>query len=551
MSPLAPLRSSPISGGYARRLPGTSGRASGLLTALFVLLVLGCITGGIVFAIHTGRQEAGLAVLGGLAALATLLWRAENGVLLVIMTMPLMDMFVMPLMGVNIKASDWVAFMAIGMFILRLPFDRTLRSGNEPVRWVVLLYIMTGVVSTLLTYTKLANTPEVEGASGLNALYLRTWTQAIWGFYSLMLYVMVFQTLRTRAHLRNAIGVLLITSAAIGLYAVSGQRYWTGGGFRVLATFSEPSYFAEWLILVLPVAICLTLANEIRGGRLVQISLLFLLVVNLLLTFSTGGYISAFAALGLTLLLARRSGMMRGMAVPRFALMGAGIGILSVLVIVLSVPTAQKSLDTLLTKITNPAESTHSAMIRERARYAAKVIFADNLLVGVGPGNFPFYRPNYVADDPNATDEEKQGRWDPNNLYLEVLSERGLLGGLTFALIWLVFFSQMVHGLKISRNLYARATITGMIGSFTGLLIGYYAHANFFRIYVWVIMGIAMAAVRLAAEQEPSSEMASSGVDEEPLSAFGRSRMRLQQARRRSAERDSLPLDRGGDAKRD
>ncbi len=516
-----------------------------------MLLVIGGITAGIVFAIHTEHLNAGLAALGSLAAFALLLWRAENGVLLVIMTMPLMDMFVLPLMGVSIKASDWVAFLAIGMFLLRLPFDRTLRLGNDPVRWVVLLYIVAGIVSTLATYTKLANTPEVEGASGLNSLYLRTWTQAIWGVYSLMLYVMVFHTLRTGARLRNAIGVLLLTSAAVGVYALSGHRYWTGGGFRVLATFSEPSYFAEWLILVLPVAICLTLANEIRGGRLVQIPLLFLLVVNLLLTFSTGGYISAFAALGLTLWLAQRSGMMRGMAIPRFAVMGAGIGILSVLVIVLAVPTAQKSLDTLLTKITNPAESTHSAMIRERARYAAKVIFADNFLVGVGPGNFPFYRPNYVYDDPNATEEEKQGRWDPNNLYLEVLSERGLLGGLTFALIWVVFFAQMAHGLRASRNLYARATITGMIGSFAGLLIGYYAHANFFRIYVWVIMGIAMAAVRLAAEQEPSSEMASSGVDEEPLSAFGLSRMRLQQARRRSAERRSLARDRDNDVEGD
>ncbi len=99
MSPLAPLRTGLNSGGYARRLPGTPSRAAGLLTALFVLLVIGGITAGIVFAIHTEHLNAGLAALGSLAAFALLLWRAENGVLLVIMTMPLMDMFVLPLMG--------------------------------------------------------------------------------------------------------------------------------------------------------------------------------------------------------------------------------------------------------------------------------------------------------------------------------------------------------------------------------------------------------------------------------------------------------------------
>ncbi len=50
----------------------------------------------------------------------------------------------------------------------------------------------------------------------------------------------------------------------------------------------------------------------------------------------------------------------------------------------------------------------------------------------------PFYRPNYVLMTPRHGRGEA-GPLGSEHLYLEVLSERGLLGGLTFALIWVVF----------------------------------------------------------------------------------------------------------------
>ncbi len=476
---------------------------------LLVLLLLAGSAALVWFASQERRlADAAIAVLA-VAAVIALFRRAENGVLLVIMTMPLMDLFVLPVLGVNVKASDWLAFLAIGVFLLRVPFDRTLSIREDMLKWPVLVYLVTGLASTLLTYGALSSASEVEGAHGLNSLTMRTWTQTFWGLYSFLLYVMVFSVIRTRPLLKTAVNVLLLTSAAVAVYAVSGHRYWTGGGYRVLGTFSEPSYYAEWLVLTLPLAVTLTMVNGIRGGRLVQVALVLLLGANLFLTFSTGGYASAILATAVLLFLSVRCGLVRRFGFSRFAVMAIGVSAVAVILVFSFVPTARDSLTMVVEKVVDPERSEHSAMLRERARFAAKCIFAEHPVWGVGPGNYPFYRPQFVEDDPTAVDYERVGRWDPNNLYLEVLSERGVVGGIAFSLIWLVFFTQLLMSLKRARDDYARALLVGFTAGFEGVLLGYYAHANFFRIYIWVMMGLAMAAARLAHEPAPEVEMAS------------------------------------------
>ena len=476
---------------------------------LLAVLVLAACAAGVWYAAEQRRMAEAAYTALAVAAVIALLRRAENGVLLVIMTMPLMDLFVLPLLGVNVKASDWLAFLAIGVFLMRVPFDRTLSIREDLLKWPVLLYLLTGVFSTVLTYGALAAAEEVEGATGLNSLTLRTWTQTFWGVYSLMLYLMVFAIIRTRALLKTAVNVLLLTSAAVGVYALSGHRYWTGGGYRVLGTFSEPSYYAEWLILTLPLAVTLTMANGIRGGRLVQAGLILLLAANLFLTFSTGGYASAILSAVVLLFLSYRCGLIRRIGLSKFAVMGLAVWGVAVVLVFAFVPTARTSLQIVVDKVVNPERSEHSALLRERARFAAKCIFAENPVWGVGPGNYPFYRPQYVQDDPTAVDYERVGRWDPNNLYLEVLSERGVVGGVAFSLIWLVFFTQLLMSLKKARDDYSRALLVAFAAGFAGVLLGYYAHANFFRIYIWVLMGLAMAAARLAHEPAPETEIAS------------------------------------------
>lgn len=449
-----------------------------------------------------------------LVALTLIMARAENGALLVILLLPLMDFYVLPLFGVNFKVSDWAAMLAIVLFLARLPFDRSLQAAPDPLRRPMVGYILFGIVSSVLMAGHVPHNQALGNASGLNGPVLRTWTQAFWALYSMMLYYMIYRVVRTKRILKWCVGALLFASVLVALYAISGQRYWTGGGYRVLGTFSEPSYYAEWLVLVLPLAIALTLANQIKPGRIIQIPMVLLLLINLALTFSTGGFASGAVALTLVMVLSVKVGLLRGIKTKTLI---AGIGaviLMTVVAVIVAVPSVQSELHNLITKVVNPQSSEHSAMVRERARFAAKMMWLEHPVWGIGPGNYPFFRNKFIKDDPNANLYEIALRWDPQCLYYEVLSERGLVGMAFFVWLWAAFFIAMVRGLKEAQDDFTRAVLAALFSSAAGILVGYWAHANFFRIYVWVLLGLGMAAVRLAREPVPAKTIISPGIDE-------------------------------------
>lgn len=459
-------------------------------------------TGGVVIAVFA------------FVVVALVMWKAETGAILVILLMPLMDMYDLPMAGVHIKLSDWVAFVAILLFFIRLPFDRDLSVPRGPLRWPILSYIALGALSTLLMIGHMPLDKMEMDSSGLNSPLLRTWTQQAWSVYSLLLYVMIFSVIRNKRTLRLAVGCILFSSVLVGLYAVSGQRYWMGGGYRILGTFSEPSYYAEWLVFVIPIALALTMANKIKPGRILQVPLLLFFFVNFALTLSAGGYVSGLVSLALVLWLGARFGLVKGVTAGRF--LGAVVTCILVATIatMIAVPDLATRIDDLIVKITNPESSKHSAMIRVRAREAAHLMFLDYPLWGVGPGNYPFHRLKYIQDDPEANEYELTLRWDPNNLYYEVLSERGIVGFVVFLWLWATYYVMLFRGIRESQDDYTKAVLIGLASGMAGVLVGYWGHANFFRIFVWVQFGIGMAAVRLAREPVMEREMASPGVME-------------------------------------
>lgn|GEM_PF-1204948 len=498
-------------------------RAGCHLAMLALLIVIGfALVGGRGLAMRYHAYgflrvpETGMVAIAVLAAaiVALVMWKAETGAILVILLLPLMDMYNLPFAGVNIKLSDWVAVIAIVMFLIRLPIDRELSVPAGPLRWPVLMYIALGALSAVLMVGRMPLDRMEMTSGGLNSPVWRTWTQLGWSVYSALLYVVVYSVIRTRRTLRTAVACILVSSVLVGLYAVSGQRYWMGGGFRILGTFSEPSYYAEWLVFVIPIALALTMANQIRPGKIVQIPLLLFLFVNFALTLSAGGYVSGLVALVMVLYIGARSGLIKGVTAGRFLIGVVTFVLITLILTMIAVPDLATRMDDLVAKITNPQASRHSAMIRLRARHAAHLMFLDNPLWGVGPGNYPFHRLKYIADDPEANEYELTLRWDPNNLYYEVLSERGIVGGIAFAWIWVAYYGALFRGIRESRDDFTKAVLIGLASGMAGVLVGYWGHANFFRIFVWVQFGIGLAAARLAREPVMEHEMASPGVVE-------------------------------------
>ncbi len=121
-------------------------------------------------------------------------------------------------------------------------------------------------------------------------------------------------------------------------------------------------------------------------------------------------------------------------------------------------------------------------------------MFEDNPVLGVGPGNFP---PNYAAKYSKAGDF--RGEWVPHSIYMQVLSELGILGVIPVFLLFIGCFR-----LNARTRKYLKDQSGGKPNGFDyymalGLdmaLIGYMVSGAFLTVlyypHLWVILGMSV-----------------------------------------------------------
>lgn len=142
---------------------------------------------------------------------------------------------------------------------------------------------------------------------------------------------------------------------------------------------------------------------------------------------------------------------------------------------------------------------------RQTAMLIGLEMFRDNPILGVGFGG---YRINYwqyaekLGLESNATNivHELDAKYS-HSLYIEILSETGLVGMIAF----LFFFGTMFKSLYNIRKRINAAVIYKewslwiaalTISIFTFLVSGFFLHGIFYR-YIWVIIGLAMSAISI------------------------------------------------------
>jgi O-antigen ligase len=140
---------------------------------------------------------------------------------------------------------------------------------------------------------------------------------------------------------------------------------------------------------------------------------------------------------------------------------------------------------------------------RQHLLAAAFRIFEDNPILGVGVGNFGDRYPRYAKIvGLSAIDFTPIGlRQYPHNLYLELATETGLLGLVSFLV---AMFVTLVSLLRARRSLEMRGedVNAGTITAITLSIVGYlfaslFLHSGMPR-YLWLVLGLAVAALRLS-----------------------------------------------------
>lgn len=323
--------------------------------------------------------------------------------------------------------------------------------------------------------------------------------------------VSIYITLNTEDHWKTGIWVLIITIAvlaAMGVFKTAtgseitffdmarnsafGQISY--GELRYGGPIAEPNLWGQVLVSSLPFLLY-HIKLEKRATRKMYIGLALVTILLAMIYTGSRGAIVAFAAIIPLLAI--------DMKIKPLNLLIGFVLFLSLLSILPdSYSQRFQSLNVFFQPKNEEAIQDESIIGRQAVMKAGIAMFMNNPVLGVGFGNFGLRYWDYATElglESNALqiDYGPNSRF-PHSLYVEIISETGLVGLLTFMLFFFTMFSEMFR-IRKTFNAYAIQTdwqdwITALSMSIlTFLISGMFLHGIFFR-YIWILIGLAMAA---------------------------------------------------------
>lgn len=261
---------------------------------------------------------------------------------------------------------------------------------------------------------------------------------------------------------------------------------------RIAGPLGDPNYFAQILLVLVPIALALAWGEGSWRGergrrRLLAVAAAGLLVAGTVLTYSRG------AALALALVLALAV-LLRGVR-PRHVAAGLAV----VLVLWVFTPAGFARRLTTLREMLPGAEEVlrpdSSFAKRRLVTGAAWRMFLDQPVLGVGAGNYSTHFSRYadlVGSDARLYEEPGEVNY-PHNLYLEVAAETGAVGLAAFGTLLIAAFASLVVARR--RLLAAGDPRTAALAEGVGLALvgfvvtGLFLHGEFPR-YLYLLLGL-------------------------------------------------------------
>ncbi len=211
---------------------------------------------------------------------------------------------------------------------------------------------------------------------------------------------------------------------------------------RACSTFSNPIFFAMFLVVVLPISLhCFFQLKDNKTKRIVSLFSALLIVAGIALSYSRGAYLAAMLAVFITLFCEKKQTIKTICVMP---------------VVLLLIPSGvYKRLFTLVTDREDVSLTTHAKIYQ-----AAFETIKEHWLFGIGTGNAGFeeiLHNDYGIKQPHA-----------HNIFLEFLIEGGIIGaGLFVAALVLLVIGMIKIAVKLKGG---RAIGVTLIASLAGLV---------------------------------------------------------------------------------
>ena len=265
-----------------------------------------------------------------------------------------------------------------------------------------------------------------------------------------------------------------VTNQNLNLYGDAGQPVFAGSGYfflyaraaRTSGAYFDPVSLSNVLVIAIPIALYLFADKSLtRVWRMFTFSSGLIMMVAIVITLSRAAWIGLFAALLVTTALTRR-----GSRFVPLGITGGFLGAVALLAFAKYGTVLKERFATILNPTSKSAITRVGDVLRQNLWSVSWHAFLHHPLSGVGFGNIGAILQNIPKAGTFA---------HPTSIYLEYLSEAGVLGGLTLALFIGSQLLDLFSGRKTDMLLpvLVGATVGMLITWYTDMTARYYAVA--------------------------------------------------------------------------
>ena len=342
-----------------------------------------------------------------------------------------------------------------------------------------------------------------------------------------LLYFVITNNIYTERQTSRILNILLIVGGLFGIYGILQYRgidlsFWIRniGRQQVFGLFGNVNFFAEYLIIPLPIAVSLFFASQNRFKKILLLIAILAMGTSLTVTFTRSSYLGFGASLIF-------------MAILFMTLQGKSfikenknffIIILVAIIII-----------TLLFVIPNPLNKSGTAIYKIKSRISVSqlsqsfsissritnwkfttLMIKDNPLLGSGIGTYKYnslrYQARFLEQGQNRSIYPYVFATKTHNEYLQLWAELGIVGLGIF--IWLIisYFYYGLRFIKRVKNRYKQGIIIGLMGAVVAVLIdgifGFPLHLPATVILFWLALALTIVTIKseIGAEEVNTSK---------------------------------------------
>jgi putative inorganic carbon (hco3(-)) transporter len=327
-----------------------------------------------------------------------------------------------------------------------------------------------------------------------------------------LLYFVITNSINDERQINRILDILLLVGGLFGIYGIFQYNgidfsFWTRnvGRQQVFGLFGNVNYFAEYLIVPLPIAVSLFFASRNKFKKILLLIAILAMGTSLIVTFTRGSYLSFGVSLifmFFVFLISRGKNFVKNNK-KIFIIILVAIIIITFLFVV---PTPLNKSGTVISKIKSRISVTQLTQDSSYNRRIAiwkftGMMIKDHPLLGSGIGTYKYntlrYQAEFFAQGENRSLYPHGFADKAHNEYLQFWAELGIIGLGIFT--WLII-SYFWFGLKILRKIKdesRQGIIIGLMGAVVTVLVdgifGFPLHLPATIVLFWLALGLTVA----------------------------------------------------------